>query len=151
LKPTDLKCYGLLVELTGEDRDWLVELLDVETLAEGQTLFCEGEEADSLYLVESGSLRISSEADGSIGLLCAGASLGTVSVIIVGKRQASAIAESDCKLLVLTRGSFRRLADDAPRAACRLVEAIASELATSLRANLDYIRAGHSNEPAIIK
>ncbi len=149
MTPADLKRYGLLVEFTEEDRGWLVEFLDEECFSEGETVFCEGDEADSLCFVESGSLRISSQADGSLGLLCNGSALGVVSVVIVGKRQATATAESDCKLLMLSRGSFLRLAEDAPRAACRLVEAILSELATSLRANLDYVRAGNSPDPAI--
>jgi CRP-like cAMP-binding protein len=149
LKPEDLKRFGLLVEFTEEDRSWLAELLDVESICEGETVFCEGDEADSLYLVESGSLRISSEADGALGLLCEGAAFGSISVVIVGKRQATATAESDCKLMVLTRGSFRRLADDAPRTACRLTEAILTDLATGLRTNLDAVRAGYSTDSII--
>ena len=149
MTPADLKRYGLLVEFTEEDRGWLVELLDEECFSEGETVFCEGDEADTLCLVESGSLRISSEVDGPLGLLCSGAALGAVSVVIVGKRQATATAESDSKLLMLSRSSFLRLADDAPRTACRLAESILSELATSLRANLDYVRAGNPPDPVI--
>jgi hypothetical protein len=48
---------------------------------------------------------------------------------------------------VLRRSAFRRFVDDAPRAACRLAEAIAAELAGLVRAQLDPIVAATTVDP----
>jgi len=139
LSPEELKQFSLLAELTEEDRDELLELLDREELPAGELLFEEGDEADALYLVASGQLRIRSSRLADLGLIREGGALGSFSVVVIGKRESSAIAESDCVLYSLTRSGFRRLAEDAPRTACRLAEAMVAELAAGVRPRLDHI------------
>jgi CRP-like cAMP-binding protein len=139
LKQEDLKRFALLVEFTEEDRSEFVDLVDEVSLSSGETLFAESDEADSLYLVIEGQLRVSSEASGTLGLVTEGAAIGAISLVVIGMRQASVQAESDCRLLMLSRGSFRRLAEDAPRTACRLAEAIVHELANGLRPQLSAL------------
>ena len=62
----------------------------------------------------------------------------------IGCRTASAHAESDGDLLVLTRADFRRLAVDAPHTACRLAEAIVARLASELRRQLERLQHAFS-------
>jgi CRP-like cAMP-binding protein len=69
-------------------------------------------------------------------ILSHGSSLGALSLMAIGSRQAAARADSDCELLVLTRADFLRLAEDSPRAACRLAEAVVAELSATLRPQL---------------
>ena len=132
----DLKSLSLLLEFDDRDRTALLELLESISLAVGEPLFCEGDEADSIFWVVSGSVRVSSEAIGDLGLVCDGGNLGAISLMTIGSRQASAFADSECQVLQLSRMAFRRLADDFPRTGCRLAEAVVGDLAAQLR---DYI------------
>ena len=105
-----LKAFSLLVEFDEQDRADLADLLKPLSLTEGESLFVQHDEADTLYLISQGSIRIKSEGCGDLGLLCAGAAVGAISLMTIGAREASAVAQSDCELLVLTRAGFRRLA-----------------------------------------
>jgi NTE family protein len=140
VKTGDLKRFPLLVEFDEEDRCGLSELLEARNLAEGEMLFREGDEADALFLLLRGQIRISSAISGALGTLSNGSCLGAVSLMTIGRREASARAESDSDLLVLSRGDFRRLASDAPRTACRLAEAIVAQLASELRPQLARVQ-----------
>ncbi len=144
----DLKGLSLLLEFTQEDREELIELLDEDNFEAGSTIFSEGDEADSLYLVAEGSMRIESEHWGRLGLVCEGGAAGALSLVVVGRRQANAVAESDCRVLTLSRSGFRRLAEDAPRTACRLVEAMVREQAILLRDNLPVFEKGIALAPS---
>lgn len=147
--PDALKQFSLLVEFDEQDRIDLCELLEPLALDSGKTLFKEGDEADILYLLCRGSIRIKGEVCGNLGLLCGGASLGAISLMTIGVREADAIAESDCEFVTLTRAGFRRLVEDAPRTACRLAEAVVAELAGGLRPKLDRVKREFSSDEIV--
>lgn len=120
----DLKCVKLLAELGDDDRDALVELLEERSLQPSRRVFSEGEEAESLILILEGSVRLGSR-DGQVeGVLVAGDALGGLSLVRLGQRSATAICDAPCRLASLDRSGYRRLAEDYPRTACRLVEAL---------------------------
>ncbi len=150
MKPEDLKRFELLAEFGCDDRTELCELLESRKIAEGKLLFREGEEANALYLVVSGTVRINSKRAGALGLLCEGANLGAISLVAVGRREATAVAETDASVLVLTRAGFHRLAEDAPRTACRLAEAIIVYLAAGLRVQLPHIKQQFSCNEVVL-
>lgn len=137
----DLKRFSLLAEFTKDDRDALAGMLEPRKLVEGRTLFREQGEADGLVLIVSGQVRLEGTRTGPIGVVGPGDNLGALSLVVVGPREVTAVAESACTLLLLPRSSFRRLADDHPRTAFRLVEAIARELADLVRGELDAFAA----------
>ena len=150
MNPGGLKKFALLVEFSEEDRLALCELLAPQSLEDGETLFCEGDEADSLFLVKSGRLRAKSRASGALGLLCEGSTLGGVSLMTIGVREVTVFAQDPCELLVLSREGFRRLAEDAPRAACRLAEAVVADLATGLRPHLVAIQREFPSDDVVV-
>jgi CRP-like cAMP-binding protein len=133
----DLKGFALLAELGEEERELLVELLEPVVLAAGEQLFAEGQEADGLLLVERGSVELSSGRAGALGHVGAGDTLGSISLVAVGPREATAVAREASRLWLLSRESFRRLAYDAPRAACRILEAALADFAGAVRDELD--------------
>lgn len=150
MNASDLKDIALLVEFNDEDRLALAELLESRSLVSGRSLFCEGDEADALFFVVSGCLRLSTRASGELGLLCAGAWLGAISLMTIGVREATARAQDDCEILFLTRPAFRRLVEDAPATACRLSEAIVCDLATGLRPHLRRVEQALSSDDVVI-
>lgn len=138
MSPDDLKQFQLFTEFSGEDRVALADLLERRSLLNGKSAFREGSEAEGLVLLVEGRLKLKSRRTGTeIGALEAPAHLGAVSLFALGKREITAIADGPAVIEVLERAGLPRLADDAPRAAFRLAEAVASELAGLVRQGLD--------------
>ena len=139
MSAVELKRFALLGELSEEERELVAEELEPATLREGDRLFTEGEESHGLVLVVEGRFRLESRRVGVLGTAHPGQALGAASLVAIGPREASAVAETTSRVLLLRRSAFRRLALDAPGAACRLAEAVAAELAALVRAELDTI------------
>ncbi len=137
MTPTDLKRFSLLAELSDDDRDALFELLEVKKIRKGRSVYRQTGEADGLVMVFSGTLHLSRKGEGELGSVGEGQLLGTASLLSMGQREATAKAETDCEVALLSRNAYRRLVDDHPRTACRLTEAIAQDLSALLREALE--------------
>ena len=138
----DLKLFSLLAEFHGEDREALAEHLEDQQVDHDVRIFTEGEETDGLVLVVEGAVRVGSHKHGYVGTIGPGGALGALSVVAVGPRVVTAIASSRCRLLLLRRTAFRRLMEDAPRTASRLLEAILRDLSGALREGLGRLAPG---------
>jgi CRP/FNR family transcriptional regulator len=135
----DLKRFSLLAEMSDDDRDCLAELLEPKSLAKGRLVFQEGTESEGLVLVLSGHVKVESRRDAPAESLEGPTALGALSLTRVGPRETSARALSACELLILPRTAYRRLVDDHPRAACRLLEAILADVSGLVRDSLDKL------------
>jgi len=145
VNPRDLKPFALVEELSEEEREILCEELQREELAAGQALFEEGAESDGMALLVQGELDLGSHKGGPLGRVGPGAALGTLSLVVPGGREASAVAASPCVVAWLDRSGFRRLVHDAPGVACKLQEAIVREVAGWLREALPVLRRAHAH------
>jgi CRP-like cAMP-binding protein len=130
---------ALLAELDPEERAILGDLLEERRLAPGTILFAEGDDAGSVVFVASGALKLERRRVGTVGTLGAGACLGGASLVTLGAREATCTALEATRVLELDRSAFRRLVVDAPRAACRLLEALAAQIAEAARAALGSV------------
>jgi len=135
----DLERLALLRELAADEREAVSKELEAAALSAGEVLYHEGDEADGLVLLLEGQLRISSLRSGTAGIVGPGTALGALSLVALGAREASAVAESRCRLLWLRRPAFRRLVEDAPRAACRLLEAATCDFVSSVRQGIELL------------
>ncbi|WP_411277427.1 patatin-like phospholipase family protein, partial [Gaiella sp.] len=103
-------------------------------LKAGEWLFHEGDDADRLYVVLSGRLRIVVTRDGAptaIRELGPGVALGELALLTGSVRSAGAQAMRDSQLLEIARPPFDRLLDSDPT----FGHAIAIELARQLQAS----------------
>jgi CRP-like cAMP-binding protein len=132
---------AVLAELEPEERGILAELLEEHRLPPGTVLFAEGDDASSVLFVASGTLKVERRGVGAVGTLGAGACVGGASLVTLGAREATCTALEPTRVLELDRSAFRRLVVDAPRAACRLLEALAAQIAEAARAALDSVAA----------
>ncbi len=140
MKPEALKRYSLFSELNDEEREVVASLLEERKLADGKSAFREGSESDGLVLLESGRLTLRSGRTRSlVGSLEAPDHLGAASLFALGKREVTALAEGACVIFVLSRSALSRLLDDSPRAAFRLAEAVAAELAGLARQSAESL------------
>jgi CRP-like cAMP-binding protein len=131
----------VLAELDPDERALLAELLEEHRLPTGTVLFAEGDDARSVLFVASGALKVERRRVGAVGTLGAGACVGGAALVTLGAREATCTALEPTRVLELDRSAFRRLVVDAPRAACRLLEALAAQLAEAARAALDSVAA----------
>ena len=136
---TALKAFALFADLSDAERDEIAELLEERRLSPGETLFQEGDEADALALVVDGSVELSSRRASEKAVLGGGSMLGSLALLAVGSRQATAIGAERASVLLLRREDFLRLAEDSPRTACRIVTAIAADAAALTRLALDAL------------
>jgi CRP-like cAMP-binding protein len=140
LNSEDLKRFALLAEFSEEDREALAELLETRTLPPGKSAFREGSESEGLILLGEGRLKLKSKRTGSVvGVVEAPAHLGAASLFAFGKREVTALAEGPATIHLFPRSGLPRLAEDAPRAAFRLAEAVAGELAGLVRHPLEVV------------
>lgn len=140
MSPEDLKRFNLLAEFSEEEREFLAELLEKRELPNGKSAFREGSEGDGLVLLQAGRLTLKSRrTDCVVGSLEAHEHLGAASLFALGSREVTALADGPCTIWTLSRSSLSRLLDDSPRAAFRLAEAVASELAALIRTRLDTL------------
>ena len=140
MKPEVLKRFALLVEFSDDEREALVEVLEKRILPAGKSVFREGAESDGLVLLEKGSLKLKSRRTGGIvGAIDAEDHLGAASLFGPSKREVSAMADGPCTVWTLSRSGLSRLAEDSPRAAFRLVEALAGELVALVKPGIDLL------------
>jgi CRP-like cAMP-binding protein len=142
-----LKSFAPFADLSDAERDEIAELLEERRLSPGETLFQEGDEADALALVVEGSVQLSSRRASENGVFGGGSVLGGLALLAVGTRLATAVGAERASVLLLRREDFLRLAEDNPRAACRIVSAIAADAASLARMALDSLGAASVDRP----
>lgn len=103
-----LKTQNLLASLKPKEVQALVGVVKKRTLADGETLFHEGDPGDSLYLVKSGALKIIKEsADNKVlGFKKEGAALGEMALVYDEPRSAGAVADGETVVMSLSRDDF---------------------------------------------
>jgi len=148
-----LEGFALLAGLDPEERARIAAELDCLELGPGYRVCGEGDEGEGLLFVAEGRVRVASAAGGAVlaAELGPGATLGGLSLIAPGARRVSVETLSRSRLFLLRRSAYQRLVASAPRAACRLLEALLREsaglegelLAALPPASIDRASAGY--------
>ena len=138
----ELRRFPLLAALDDTELALVASLLEERELAAEQRAWSEGEPAEGLWLLERGALRLETRGAGALGQCEAPAQLGAASLVGDSRRETSAFASGAVRVRVFSRTAFARLLDAAPRAAARLLAAIAVELAAVLRDAIPFSTRG---------
>lgn len=78
-------------------------------LSSGDVLFKEGDAGEEMYLIRSGKIKIVKDLEGSsktLAIIGEGDFFGEMAVLDKSPRSASAIAETDAKLIIVDRDAF---------------------------------------------
>ncbi len=127
-----LKAFELLTDLSATELEILDELLEEREYDDGNVIFSRHDEAEGLFLILEGVVRI--ERDGKkLGSLPSGGPLGAAGLVAIGKRECDAIAVGATRVLELDRESYHRLRVDSPGTALVLQEGILRGLAAAAR------------------
>jgi CRP/FNR family transcriptional regulator len=120
-----------------EEMTLLVGLFEERQINQNTIIFTENMHAEALYVVKSGTVRISIMAgEGEeMGLLSLGPweFFGELALVQDGSRMVTARAETPVELLLLTRKDFQAMVDLVPRAAARALMIITKLLAMRVK------------------
>src|SRR5262245_33611255 len=125
-----LKEVDLFKGLRPAELDLLAHDLARQVFARGETVFRQGDAGSTFYILRSGRLAVLSRADGGaevrVAELKPGDPFGEMSLLTGEPRNATCVAEEDCELLCLDRGSFAELLRSNPGVAERISDVIAA-------------------------
>jgi CRP-like cAMP-binding protein len=121
----------------------LGQSLRERALRRGQVLIREGEIGEEMFIVVRGSLVISKLVKERVEQVLARAGpgdfFGEMSLFDRSPRSATVQADSDAAVLVLDRGTLRRLTEQSPRAAAAFFHALVQVFIERLRASGDLV------------
>ena len=110
----------------------------------GAPLFAENMVGDSMFIVVSGTVRITSrdgEGERTLALLGPGEHLGELALLARSVRLVSAVAETPCELVENAQRDYYRIQPQKPQACLKLALAIAADLAHKLAEGRDALRS----------
>src|SRR5262249_37170013 len=100
---------------------------DVDRRAAGEVIFREGDPGSVLYVIRAG--RVALQAGGkTVESLGPNGMFGEMALVDGSARSATAVAESDCELVAVDLPGFRRLVQDTPFFAERVMQVMAERL-----------------------
>lgn len=100
---------------------------DYKTYSEGETIFREGEPGDVMYAVVDGEVDIYVH-DKPVSLVKQGEVLGEMALIDRKPRSATAIARTDCKLVVINEQRFNFLLKQTPMFVTQIMRVMADRI-----------------------
>ncbi len=140
--------------LHSRERRRLLALTEQRRMEPGELLFSQGEAADHLVLVLSGSLEVTVQiADGgqlALGRSGPGEVLGEMGLLDGAPRSATAICKQRALLLVLPRERYRALAAQADPLACWVLRIAARGLSARIGDMMDRIAAA-ALDPTLLR
>jgi NTE family protein len=113
----------------------------------GTMLFRTGDDGDTCYLVEHGTLRVMTAPNGEVlAMVGPGAFVGELALLLSEARSATVIVEEDAKLLALTRRDLDALLADHPALSVALTRELGRRI---LRANQRFAGASSARRSIV--
>ncbi|HVP66777.1 MAG TPA: cyclic nucleotide-binding domain-containing protein [Anaeromyxobacteraceae bacterium] len=115
-----------------------------KSVPEGTPLFAENMVGESLFIVKSGTVRLTQRdqaGDRELAVVGAGEHLGELALLAKSVRLVSAVAASPCEVVEISQRDFYRLQPQKPQACLKLALAIAADLAQRMSENRDALRS----------
>ena len=142
----DIKKMEIFQYLKNEEIDKISGLLTHYNYHTNDTIFKEGDEGDTMFLVSRGCVSIIFEIHKGkrkkrVASFGEGVFFGDMALLEEKPRSATAIADEETELYVLTRTDYLNLLENEPKIASKIQLGIAKELSARLRSTSDELRA----------
>lgn len=124
---TALQRVGLFADMDRRQAEQIARLLKERRFASGETVIVEGSGGAAVYLIASGSARVSQNGR-DVAMLGPGDHFGEIALIDGGTRSATVTATSDLVCYGLTFWEFRPLVERNGTIAWKLLQALARRL-----------------------
>ncbi len=136
---------AIFADLEPPELEKVAEISREQSILSGTTIFKEGDPGNRLYIIAEGEVRISRVVPGSgeeaLSILKPGACFGEMAVFDRCHRSTDAIANTDCRLLTISRPDFEMLLDFNREIAVKVLWAVVKLLSTRLRNTNDNLRS----------
>ncbi|MBU3672615.1 MAG: cyclic nucleotide-binding domain-containing protein [Sinobacteraceae bacterium] len=133
-----LQSIYLFKDLNADALDVISRAADTSVFDSGQDICREGQPADGMYLLRSGSVRVTkADSDADMVVLGAGSHFGELGLVDDSPRSATVTAMERCEVITI---KARRLADELsaqPAVAAAFYRVIARSIARRLRVTTD--------------
>ena len=103
-----LRKFSFLEGCTLDEIRAFWNLMDMQTVTSGETIFSEGEDGDNFYLLAEGLVELH-RADRCLATINPGEPFGEMALVAENMRTSTAIAIEDCRLLSIGRHRFFQL------------------------------------------
>jgi CRP-like cAMP-binding protein len=144
MRQVELDKWLLFADLAPDDVAVVVAACEERMLMTGEELFREGNDGDSLWIIQSGRVdvfkHIRGDIDRTLASLGPGDVIGEMSFIDQSKRSAGARTVEPSEFLVLTRTAFNSVQRERPEIAAGFYRNLSSILAVRLRTTNELYR-----------
>lgn len=124
MDPKRLEGIPLFAALGKKERKGLAQAMDELILPEGDHLVDQGKLAHEFFVIEEGTAEVTKDGK-HIADLGPGDFFGEMALISEERRNASVIASSQVRVIVMHAKDFRRITEDMPHVADQIKAAIA--------------------------
>lgn len=139
-----LRNTALFADLDEAQLGRVAEICHEQTYRSGETVFREGEPGNRLFIIVSGSVRISRDipnaGEEALAVLKPGTCFGEMSVLDRSERSTDAIAADDCVLATISRPDLEMLLEFDKELAYVVLRSFVQMLSARLRATNDSLR-----------
>ena len=131
------RCIYLFKDLSDEELALISDITAERDFVAGEVIFKEGDVGDAFYAVLEGKVRISKEINGAgeeaLTILDKGSYFGEMALIDEFPRSASAVAHTDCRVLMMDKADFSQLLSRNKELAYKLLWVFCQVLSQRLR------------------
>lgn len=128
----ELRKCRLFSSLTNQEFDNLSRIVSTKKISGGETIFSEGDVADKLYILGSGSVELikysSTGRELVIRAVSAGEAFAEAAVFLATEYPATALARENSLLFFIKRGDFLSFIKDRPEVSLKLMGFLSSLL-----------------------
>ncbi len=139
-----LKGSSLFSYFSVEEFEMVAGMVRRKQYKKGELIFREGEEGEELFLVEEGKVAISKPVQGNLEQVLAhlgpGDHFGEMAILEKIPRTASASAEENCLLLVISEDDLLRMMEEHPKAAAKIMFNLLRTFSARLKATNEQVR-----------
>ncbi|MDE2290744.1 MAG: cyclic nucleotide-binding domain-containing protein, partial [Elusimicrobia bacterium] len=131
-----LSRIALFKDLSAEDLDNVAALMKPLSLPRGATLFQQGDAADAFYIITSGHVQARTERAGRthvLGYRVRGDSIGETALLSGEPRAFTAVLDTTCEFLVLSKADFAKALGESPALLLQLSRALSTRLTQEAR------------------
>ena len=122
-----LRYSPLFSSCSSKDLERIAKAGDRVSLAKGTTLTKQGEAGKEAFIILSGKATVK-RGGKKVATLSTGSVVGELSLLDHGPRTATVTCETECQVLVISRGNFLRVIDKVPALTHKLLGALAMRI-----------------------
>ena len=142
---TLLRNAQVFAGLDDEELAIVAEICSEQSFKFGQRIFNEGDPGNRLFIIAEGEVRVSRNVPGSgeeaLAVLKPGACFGEMAVFDRSERSTDAIANVDCRLIMISRADFEMLMDFNRDLAYKVLWSVVRLLCERLRITNNNLRS----------